>query len=625
MDINKILADQIYDNELFVAESNQKDLNIDYESYLALLDNIRDEKNYEWQSDIRIPDAIMFHLAQLASDVGQYFSTRDFVEVKVNDRSEEAKAAAEATKELVNRTLNRKDLYHYQKFVRAKGISNLTGRVYLKFWWEQEFETQQTGTTIEVRELDVDVNGEPITDDFQEPALEEIEVPVIEEVAVVDRFNYDVWDQRNVFMSDEYVYSLQDKEWIIFRSETTLSQLEVAAEKNGYFDLDKIDEAPETTDTKQETYQKNQTKENQSKAEKNYDLLERYGKYWVIEDGEEVKPGIDETGQILEDATYEEVIIAIVKSKSSKTLIGFKRTDFLDAEGRPYKPCTKGMCYIHPATDEGMGDGQNLRELQTATDDTFNLSQDRTMFSMMPMLKGSKQSLENNSTLTMSPGGMMELIDVNDVQEIRTSSDIGAALNQLQYIEKKERSVTSMSETTTGGVPSMASTTATAVSDARQSSNSRGNFKSMTFEYTALLDMYWMISQMTYRFATDKTGFKLMGDKLIDFNPTLDFYYTPLSQSIEPEASKMAKRRDWTQLYQITAQVQHPDTPKRLNQIYGEIVKLMGDEFENVIPLDEKTPVQQGGQQGSVEGDPTSNQYGVAQSQEEVATRQYAQ
>lgn len=625
MGINQVLADQIYDNELSIAENNQQELNDDYESYLALLDNVRDEKNYEWQSDIRIPDAVMFYLAQLASDVGQYFSTRDFVEVKINDSSDEAKAAAEANKELVNRTLNQKDLYHYQKFVRGKGISNLSGRVYLKFWWEQEFELQQTGTTIELIPLDVDINGEPITEDFQQPAMEEKVVPVIENVAVVDRFNYDVWDQRNVFESDEYVYSLQEKAWIIFRSETTMSKLEALKENNDYFDLDKIGVAPETTDTKQESYQEEKTKENQSKAEKNYDLLERYGKYWVIEKDGKVRPGIDESGEVLEDATYEEVIITIVKDNSSKTTIGFRKTDFIDADGKTYKPCSKGLCYIHPSVDEGMGDGQNLRELQTATDDTFNLSQDRTVFSMMPMLKGAKQSLEGNSTLKMSPGGMMELIDANDVQEIRTSSDIGAALAQLQYIENKERGVTSMSETSTGGVPSIASTTATAVSDARQSSNSRTSFKSMTYEYTALLDMYWMISQMTYRFATDKTGFKLMGDKMADFNPSLDFYYTPLSQSIETEASKMTKRREWTQLYQITAQIQHPDTPKRLNQIYGEIVKLMGDEYENVIPLDEKTPVQQGGQQGSVEGDPKSNQYGGTQSQEEVATRQYAQ
>ena len=342
---------------------------------------------------------------------------------------------------------------------------------------------------------------------------------------------------------------------------------------------------------------------------------------YTINKNDKIRPGIDERGKVLEDATYEEVILTFVKSQSKKTLIGFKKTEFIDANGKPYKPCARGVCYIHPSTDEGMGDGQNLRELQTATDDTFNMSQDRTMFSMMPMLKGSRQSIEGNSTLNMSPGGMMELIDVNDVQEIRISSDIGAALNQLQYIENKERSVTSMSETTTGGVPSIASTTATAVADARQSSNSRSNFKSMTFEYTALLDMYWMICQMTYSFATDKTGFELMGDKLIDFNPTLDYYYTPLSQSIEAESSKVSKRREWKELMQVIIQLQHPDTVKIVNSILKEFVKLMGDEYENVVPFDEKIPVQQGGQQGQSQGEATSNQYGVQQSQEEAMVR----
>jgi hypothetical protein len=130
-----------------------------------------------------------------------------------------------------------------------------------------------------------------------------------------------------------------------------------------------------------------------------------------------------------------------------------------------------------------------------------------------------------------------------------------------------------------------------------------------------------MIQQMTYRFATDRTGFELMGDKLYNFDPSLNYYFTPLSQSIEPESSKAAKLNTWTQLYQITAQTQNPSTAKRMNQIYGEIVKLMGDEYENVIPLDENAPVQQGGQQASVEGMPMSNQYGMTQSPEEAMAR----
>ena len=71
MDINETLAKQIYDNEVLVAQSNQQPSDDDYESYLGIIDNVRDEKDYEWQSDIRVPYGVQLHLAQSAIDVGR--------------------------------------------------------------------------------------------------------------------------------------------------------------------------------------------------------------------------------------------------------------------------------------------------------------------------------------------------------------------------------------------------------------------------------------------------------------------------------------------------------------------------------------------------------------------------
>lgn len=620
MDVKEVLVNQIFDNEVKVAERNQEISDSDYESYLGILDNERDEKNYKWQSDIRIPEFVSHSLAQSAIDVGQYFGTRDFVECKINDSSNEAKKAAGASQELINRTLNKRELYHYLKFIRAKSICNLAGKVYLKCWWDQELQEQQTGWSLKQTELDVDIQGNPITENWQVPQMKTERVPVIESVAVVDRFNYDVWDQRNVFVSPEYVYSLQQKEWVIFRSEITLDELE-SDELNNYFDIDKLSIPDEPTETKSKSYQKDNPKESESLAQNPFDIYERYGKYWIIEEGDKVKSGIDENGEILDGAIYEEVIITFVIGNGKKQLIGLDKTHYISAVGQPYKPCARGLCYIHPENDEGMGDGQNVRELQTAIDDTFNASQDRVILSTFPTFKVAQQSLNENDSIYIEPGHTIELINTNDLEEFTVNDNINGALTQLRYLEDKGRQVDTMNETTTGGVPSIASTTATAVSASTQGSNTRINYKSLTFENTGLLEIYWMIQQMTYQFATDKTGFELMGDKLKDFNPTLEYYFAPLSQSIETEVSKAAKRREWLQLYQITSQTQHPDTPKRLNQIYGEILKLMGDEYENAVLFNENAPVQTGGQQGAIEGEPTSNQHGIAQSPEEMYAR----
>ena len=260
-------------------------------------------------------------------------------------------------------------------------------------------------------------------------------------------------------------------------------------------------------------------------------------------------------------------------------------------------------------------------------DDTFNVSQDRTMLATLPSLKGAVKSIEDNSTIYIEPMHMMELHDVDDVQEFKITDNIGGALAQLQYLEDKGRQVDSVNEVTTGGVPSIASTTATAVGASAEGTATRMNYKSLTFEYTALTELYWMIEQMTYRFATEKTGFELMGDKLYDFDPKLEYWYTPLSQSIEPEASKAIKRREWNTLLQTVIGIQHPDTPKIANMILSNIVKLMGDEYEGEAGqfFDEKVPIQaQGGQQTEEAGQPASNELGIAQGPGEQMTREFA-
>ena len=40
---------------------------------------------------------------------------QDFVEVYLEDEGPESKKAADAAKELINRTLNRRNLYHYNR------------------------------------------------------------------------------------------------------------------------------------------------------------------------------------------------------------------------------------------------------------------------------------------------------------------------------------------------------------------------------------------------------------------------------------------------------------------------------------------------------------------------------
>ena len=178
----------------------------------------------------------------------------------------------------------------------------------------------------------------------------------------------------------------------------------------------------------------------------------------------------------------------------------------------------------------------------------------------------------------------------------------------------------------TMGDTGAASTTATAFAGASRATGERANYKSLTFENTFLCELYWMIHQMTFVFAKPETGIDLFGEeKLYDFDPTKNYYYKPLSQSIEPEHSKMVKRKEWITLLGYIMQSGHPDAPKMFNYIMVEIVKLMGDEYTNIssMLLGEDKPLQLEGGVGAVAGGgvPTSNQSGTPMSGMEMDAR----
>ena len=587
-DIEQVIAQIVLEKEYQVAQTNKVPENSDFESYIDLFDAERTEKEYDWMSDISIPEFSSHMLTQSSIDVSQYFQTRDFVETYIQDDSEEAIDAADAEEELINRTLNQKHLNHYQKFVRAKNINHLLGHVDLHCWWEQGYG--------------------------------------------IDRFNYEVLDPRNVFTDNRYTYSMQEKDWVTIRAEKSLQWLKDHADQFGYFNLDLLEDIkPSTdTDTKKETLDRDSggTQSYLNLVSETYDVITRYGLFWIMPNG---KPGVDKNGEVKKGAELKETVITYAMAASSHVLIGFHEQPYEDAYGNKFKPVIRGLCYIHPTRDGGVGDAKYAKELQIAIDDTFNMGTDRTRLATMPTLKVKKYIVEDTDSLYFEPGHPMEVNDKDDITELKIEDNIQGAMLQMGILTGKMQQTTSIYPTTMGDIPG-GDPTATAVAGAEQRSARRTNYKSQTFEYTCLTELYWMIGQMTWQFAKPGTGDMLMGDKQFNFDPTLDYFYKPLSQSIETEERKDRKITQISTLLGYVMQMSHPDAPKIFNYYVVKIAELMGDEYSAVLDalLNPQTPLQppeqgqgQGmalsGQPGAQEG--PSNQYGIQQGALEMTTR----
>jgi hypothetical protein len=588
----------VVDSEYKIAKSNQEQYFNDYESYMDLFDAERTEKDYDWMSDIFLPEFPAHMLTQSAIDVSQYFQTRDFVECYVQDNSRSAIDAAEANQECINRTLNRRELYFYHKYVQSKSICNITGMVWLKCWWEQKTKTKTVGLV------------DPITGEKYKEYQQIIEK---------DCFNFEVLDSRNVFTDSNYRYSAQDKDFITIRSDTNANKLDQEASDHKYFNLDIVrDMGIDTsqTETDRDVNLKSRPNDQKfgNKQDYNLDKIERYGKFWY-KDG---APGIDMHGNVIEGATLEECIITVVQKDSTQVLIGFRKTPYKDWRGVPYKPIIRGLCYIHPVMDGGVGDGKYSREIQIGINDTLNASNDRVMLATFPTLMTRKYIMEDTDSLYIAPGHNIPTEDpMSDVRELGISDNIGGAMTQTTLLKNSMHEVTSIFPSTMGNMPVDSSTTATAIVGAEQRSTQRNNYKSMTYENTAQHELFWMITQMTWQFAKSETGVKLMGDLVEYFDPSLDYFYRPLSQSVETEHSKANKIRNYnTALGYVTNAIQFaPEAGlRKFDYIMTKIFELMGDEYASIQYLEtQKQEIVSPDQMGGA-GSPRSD-YGFTQNQ----------
>lgn len=621
---DKILSMTI-DTELVTAKQNNVEMEEDFDSYVGMFENKREEKEYDWNSDISIPEFTTQTLAESAADVNVYFSSRDFVEVYMQDESDEAIAKAAATKELLNRTLNQKDLYHYQKFVRARLINNLIGKCYAVGKWIKRTKQGVVGQESRYEASGLDFRGVPVEPGSEFEEFNEIQEDVIGDIVVEDRFDYDIIDPRNVFVDNKYTYSIQDKEWIYIRFEKTLDELKEDEKSMGYEGLDELGEPIVETETSRDTYNTRQRHTKQVKVlNPNYDVYDRYGKFWckVTERDEEGNPlevehGIDSDGKPLKNAEFLETIITFAVGDHRKA-IRFQLNKFKKPDGTPYKPVFRGICYVHPTDDGGLGDGAITGELQTAINDTFNISNDRVRLATIPVLTAPEGTYQDNSSLYIQPGHVMRETEKGDIGELKISSDINGAMQQMAVLMDKMQQARSTQQSI-GQLPELASTSATAVAKASSSSSQRSKYKDLTFEHTFLTDLYQMVQWMTYQFAEPETGFKLMGERLYEFDPSANFFYKPVSQSIETEESKQSKLGIYERLMGYYLQAGQVEAA---NYIATKIHALLGDDVVN-YGKNALNPEIQGGVQGvgGQGGQPTSNQAGLPQSALEQSVR----
>jgi hypothetical protein len=602
------------ENEIRVGTSTVEDETLD--ALLDMLECVRSEKDYEWLSDNFLPEFAAILLTDASTWAGQMFSTRDFIEAKLEGNQPNDADKAWCAKTFINKTLNTRDIFYYLKYIRSKMINSLVGVVWAECYWVG----------------DVAITGDAVQ-----------ELKTIKE----DRFDFEVYDPRNVFTPQSYCYSAQQKPYIIFRKEVDWYSLQLEGKKLGYMNLDKIADKlvapPPVTESNKNTGDIGKPKQ-ELKMFKNLDLYVRYGKLPVKvnarnEKGEPVKvsPGWDIDGKIEEEVEGIECIVTMGSVGGDKYILEFAPTPFYDANGKPFKPAIRGLCYPHPTKDTGLGDGKYMKEMQVTVNDMLNLGFDRIKLATLPTMVGKKYSLMDNDTVYFAPEHVIELENVDDLKPIEIRDNPQGTFEAVNTLTTYMERMAAVFPTTMGQLPSQASTTATAVAGAEQRTNMRGGFKNLTYEYTFNSEFFWMMLQMAKRFMQPETGKKMLGEKVVAFDASADYTYQPVASNIETEYNKNSTLRVIDQFLGRVANIPNPNTPKLLNYLLGRAFDLFGDRFPDYKKylLDETAPQPVPEQPGNTNGapppqmtamsaPPVSNQNGAPMGDMEQAMRENA-
>ncbi len=631
-EIEDIIVDQIYSEYTTGEENNEQD-NIDFEQALDMFDNVRTERDYDWQSDIPLPEFLNAQQGQSADDASAYFARKEYVNVNVLSKAQEDIDSADAAKDMIDKTLGASYLDYFQKYMRLTQTKNICGRAYVRCWWEQDIKA----TKIPVKELtvleEIDINGQPKINPEQQSATVEVNKEQEFNEVIRDRFNFDVIDPRNIVYSGEYEYNLRNKNWIILRYETTYHELKRNAKIMGYMNLDKIKgvKLSGETEVKEKVTDMDlhgsPKRDNDITPVKNLQILERWGMDYAMvsmrdENGNatgEIGYGYDEEGEIKEGAELVHLVqnIAILNGESSdKILIRYELNPYKDNFGNRYIPLARGLCYIHPTKDRGFGDDVGARGLQKAINDTFNANNDNTLLGMLKIIKQPEGYDEDEMPLRIAP---MEVWPAN-TEVVDFPSNTVPSLNQLEML----KATFNETQARDSGVPVMSSAAATTVARAEKQVNVRSQYKKLVFEYTMLGNLYWMIIMMSSQFMLAETAIDMLGEELaLAFNSDLDYHYKPISESIETDATSGAKIDRLNTALGYVMNSQNAKTPAVANGILKRIFKLMGKEEEEITSelFDEDSPMQPppaggGGQPAPSPGSPVQsavNQSGMAQ------------
>jgi hypothetical protein len=571
--------------EFSVAKQNNEKITEDFNAYYDMLHGVRESKPNDWESDIFLPEFESRLLTQVGSFCAQYFGSTDYVDTAMESEDPKDVSEAKASKRLLNKLLNDKEAYYYYKIVRNIMYVFTCGHGIIKGGYQQRIAEEISHYNQESEYITDPLTGDYLAEDgqpyvdptIQKPAFQSVQKPVMRDKVLIDRPIFDVYPIQNVYVSPEYCYSLNDKEYVIFETEKTLDALKDEKDEMGYFNLNLLEKQEPEGQRGEKTYDKDGKLVQQPRPPmKTFVVMERWGKYPVIEKDGNFVPGFDPDGSFSEDATNEECIIHYVKQREKdepEHIIGFRKSR------HSKRPMVRFLCYVDMIKDSGFGDGEVNRELQKAINDNYNLMNYRTRLAITPAFKRKRFSGVDEN-VKISPEKAIDVENMDDLVEFQIQDNIQGGVVHNNLLSSRMDYCMATSPQTMGASPERAET-ATVGSIMNQRANVRIGMKSMNLEFIGFTEFYDMLLTLCNDFMLPETLEELIGkEDAMAYNPKRKDKFRPTSQALETEESKQFKIKSWQGILGMVAGIQNPKSAMVQNYILGQILELMGSSFK---------------------------------------------
>lgn len=258
------------------------------------------------------------------------------------------------------------------------------------------------------------------------------------------------------------------------------------------------------------------------------------------------------------------------------------------------KPFVRLVDVLVPHEFYGIGEIEPIEDLQYELNSLRNQRMDNINILINRMWKVIRGADIDAKQLVSRPGGIIEVDDMDDVQEIQMTDTSGNAIeNVIEMVRRDMDNADGVYDYARGETTDRRET-ATTASLLSQAANERFNLKVKLIEDLGMRRLGVLLTQLNQQYIDTEKAIRILGQDGMDFytlspeNIRGQFDIMPLGSSVEPITNKENKLQSYINLYTIlkdSPYVNHPEIIKKILEAADikDLNRVIIDDAENML------------------------------------------